>query len=264
MSAIVKMKQRRGTAVAWTSANPVLSAGEIGFETDTNKFKIGNGVTTWDSLNYFVDLDYIYPGLNFGLQDISAGVQESDITIYESGGVSEKKDGFILHLSWTGGTGAFAHTIDAAYTIGNQMSGFLADTAWQGDGAGELVLRLDKTNSKWLVLIPGIWDSGTFTNAHFEKHINKTMMCREQDTTTLTTSVARGNVWGSAAFAITFPIAFIGTVPQVTTTPNRTNNSPVWAASVLTATLTTANMSLMSSVSNAQGTIGYIAYGLWA
>lgn len=55
MSAIVKMKQRRGTAAAWTSANPILSAGEIGFETDTNKFKIGDGATVWNSLNYFID-----------------------------------------------------------------------------------------------------------------------------------------------------------------------------------------------------------------
>ena len=33
---------RRGTASQWTTANPTLAAGEIGFETDTNQFKIGN------------------------------------------------------------------------------------------------------------------------------------------------------------------------------------------------------------------------------
>lgn len=50
-----RMQQRRGTAAQWTSANPVLAAGEIGFETDTNKFKVGNGSTAWASLTYFVD-----------------------------------------------------------------------------------------------------------------------------------------------------------------------------------------------------------------
>jgi len=50
-----RMQQRRGTAAQWTSANPVLAAGEIGFETDTNKFKVGNGSTAWTSLTYFVD-----------------------------------------------------------------------------------------------------------------------------------------------------------------------------------------------------------------
>lgn len=47
-----KIQNRRGTAAEWTSANPVLSAGEIGFETDTLKFKIGNGVLTWAQLSY--------------------------------------------------------------------------------------------------------------------------------------------------------------------------------------------------------------------
>lgn len=48
----VKIQVRRGTASAWTSANPTLSAGEIGFETDTLKIKIGDGSTAWVSLGY--------------------------------------------------------------------------------------------------------------------------------------------------------------------------------------------------------------------
>ena len=43
---------RAGTASAWTTANPILAAGEPGVETDTNKLKIGNGVTAWNSLAY--------------------------------------------------------------------------------------------------------------------------------------------------------------------------------------------------------------------
>ena len=40
------------TAANWTSNNPTLLAGEIGFETNTNKFKIGDGSTAWTSLAY--------------------------------------------------------------------------------------------------------------------------------------------------------------------------------------------------------------------
>ena len=50
-----RMQQRRGTAEQWTSANPILAAGEIGFETDTGAFKIGNGSSTWSALKYFTD-----------------------------------------------------------------------------------------------------------------------------------------------------------------------------------------------------------------
>ena len=49
------MQQRRGTAAQWTAANPILAAGEIGFETDTSKFKMGNGSSTWSALQYFAN-----------------------------------------------------------------------------------------------------------------------------------------------------------------------------------------------------------------
>lgn len=47
-----QMQQRRDTAADWTSENPILLSGEIGYETDTGKFKIGDGSTRWDSLDY--------------------------------------------------------------------------------------------------------------------------------------------------------------------------------------------------------------------
>jgi hypothetical protein len=49
----VRQQQRRGTAAQWTAANPILSAAEIGFEIDTNKFKIGDGINRWADLIYF-------------------------------------------------------------------------------------------------------------------------------------------------------------------------------------------------------------------
>lgn len=46
------IKLRRGTATEWTTANPILAAGEMGIETDTSKFKFGDGVTAWNTLAY--------------------------------------------------------------------------------------------------------------------------------------------------------------------------------------------------------------------
>ena len=43
---------RRSTASQWSSDNPVLSAGEAGFESDSNKLKIGDGSTAWNLLSY--------------------------------------------------------------------------------------------------------------------------------------------------------------------------------------------------------------------
>ena len=48
----VQIQIRRGTAAAWTSANPTLAAGEFAVETDTDKYKFGDGSTAWTSLGY--------------------------------------------------------------------------------------------------------------------------------------------------------------------------------------------------------------------
>jgi hypothetical protein len=48
----IQFQFRRGTASQWTSANPTLASGELGLETDTYQFKIGNGATGWVGLPY--------------------------------------------------------------------------------------------------------------------------------------------------------------------------------------------------------------------
>ena len=48
----IKFQLRRDVAANWTSANPTLLAGEPGYETNTNKLKIGDGSTPWNLLPY--------------------------------------------------------------------------------------------------------------------------------------------------------------------------------------------------------------------
>ena len=48
----VQIQFRRATAAEWTAANTILAAGELGLETDTTYYKIGNGSTAWTSLAY--------------------------------------------------------------------------------------------------------------------------------------------------------------------------------------------------------------------
>lgn len=50
MSVLIQF--RRDTAANWTSVNPTLAVGEMGLETDTGQFKIGNGSTSWSGLPY--------------------------------------------------------------------------------------------------------------------------------------------------------------------------------------------------------------------
>jgi hypothetical protein len=46
------LQLRHSTALQWATVNPVLALAEMGMETDTNQFKIGDGVTSWNSIPY--------------------------------------------------------------------------------------------------------------------------------------------------------------------------------------------------------------------
>ena len=50
MSVLIRL--RRGTEYGWNSANIILASGEPGFELDTGRLKVGDGVTAWNSLSY--------------------------------------------------------------------------------------------------------------------------------------------------------------------------------------------------------------------
>ena len=54
MSISAVLRRRRDTAANWTAANPTPLAGQLCFETDTGRFKLGDGSTAWNALAYVV------------------------------------------------------------------------------------------------------------------------------------------------------------------------------------------------------------------
>jgi hypothetical protein len=74
-----RLQNRRDTAANWTSNNPTLAAGEIGYETDTGKLKIGTGSASWTSLGYTQ---------NGTVTSITAGTGLSGGTITSTGTVA--------------------------------------------------------------------------------------------------------------------------------------------------------------------------------
>ena len=69
------------TASQFTALNPVLELSEVGTETDTGKFKEGDGVTSWNSLPYGFtpssgnDIVSISVPVDFGFEGPSYGEQ---------------------------------------------------------------------------------------------------------------------------------------------------------------------------------------------
>ena len=82
MAVVTQIQIRRGTAAQWTSANPTLASGEWGFETDTNKAKIGNGSTAWNSLAYIIT------GATGTVTSVTAGTGLSGGTITTTGTIA--------------------------------------------------------------------------------------------------------------------------------------------------------------------------------
>jgi len=77
MAAQTILQFRRGTAALWASANPVLAAGEFGYETDTNKGKIGNGTTAYNSLSYVLGS---FPATQLSGTSLASNVVASSLT----------------------------------------------------------------------------------------------------------------------------------------------------------------------------------------
>lgn len=78
-----KILLRGDTAANWTTANPILAARELAIETDTDLYKIGNGVTAWNDLPYKalrqVDNATI---LNFANQAIPANPATDTLNVF--------------------------------------------------------------------------------------------------------------------------------------------------------------------------------------
>lgn len=52
-----RILMRSDTRENWVQNNPILLKGEIGLELNTKRYKIGNGIDTWDLLQYYAHLD---------------------------------------------------------------------------------------------------------------------------------------------------------------------------------------------------------------
>lgn len=73
------VKVKRATAARWASQNPVLAAGEIGYETDTRKMKLGDGTSSWTQLSYLV-ADGTGTGTNTGTGGQAATIRIGTVT----------------------------------------------------------------------------------------------------------------------------------------------------------------------------------------
>lgn len=102
MAVQTQIQVRRGTAASWTSTNPTLAAGEIGFESDTGKIKVGTGSATWNSLTYIGAanaIQYVYTAT--AGQTTFSGVDSNGLTLSYTVGAEQVYVNGVLQVRGT-------------------------------------------------------------------------------------------------------------------------------------------------------------------
>ncbi len=171
----VKIQLKRTTASSWTSLNTILAIGEIGFETDTKKFKIGDGTTAWASLPYSITANLASGTLN----DLG------DVTI------TDATNGDFLR--WNG-----TAWINDAVNLGSDTTGSFVQSLVAGTGV-TLTNNSGENTTPTIAIgqAVGTSDSPTFVN------VTASLTGNASTATTLQTSRTielTGDVTGSASF----------------------------------------------------------------
>lgn len=131
-----RLSIRRGTRDQWESENTILLEGEPGWEKDTKRLKIGDGVSAWKDLSYYTVGDSEAPGtvihdssvLPEYVNSVSGAVEYfgSKFKVYDEQGVNEFVAGltggapkYVVTLAaGTGGTASFVNENDNVFDNG--------------------------------------------------------------------------------------------------------------------------------------------------
>ena len=130
------IQPRRGTSDQWTSANPVLAVGEMGYETDTKKFKYGDGLSNWSDLPYGISTSNLADASFLGTELLTAVDVAAARTLLGIGTGTSVSATDIVDSTTIGRAVIKAASVDAAQTaIGGSTvgkAGFVAADAAAG------------------------------------------------------------------------------------------------------------------------------------
>lgn len=109
---------RRDTAVNWTIADPILANGEIGLETDTERFKIGNGISPWSERSYYANADFITAEVQDIINGLLAEAESTQVAIASA--LEEVNDAVVVAQD------AASDAADAVALAGTTTDGLVA------------------------------------------------------------------------------------------------------------------------------------------
>jgi hypothetical protein len=157
-----RMQQRKGTAAQWVSTNngdgPILNAGEIGYESDTNKFKIGDGINHWVDLNYFADVVELGGSIDDYVPLTQKGVANGVATLNSSGVIPSEQIPSLVGLDseiTTAVNNAVNALVDGAPAALNTLNELAAAIDDDADFAAEIIATMNNKQN----IIAGVSDT---------------------------------------------------------------------------------------------------------
>jgi hypothetical protein len=143
-----QIKQRRDTAANWASNNPTMGVGEVGWETDTRKAKLGDGATAWNALSYIVAPDSSALNASTSFAGDASGLYNALVVDRLSGDINFPGDGTITDVgtlsdySLGGTVGVLRWNGASALTL----------TGMQGGADGRAIFLVNVTSGQTLTL----------------------------------------------------------------------------------------------------------------
>ena len=155
-----RMLQRRGTAAQWANANPILGSGEIGFETDSGQFKIGDGTSNWSALSYFKNLEDL-GGLDDFILLTEKGAANGVATLDGSNLIPDAQI-----------PSSIARTTEVGNLVANAVSDLVGTAPGLLDTLGELADAINDDDSFYLTVANTINNSIDAANEYTDNNIS--------------------------------------------------------------------------------------------
>ena len=238
-----RMQQRRGTAAQWISTNggagPVLNAGEMGWESDTNKFKIGDGVNNWSNLDYFIDANStVNPAFGTSIVFEGATADSYETTVQVTDPTADRT------ITFPDATGTIALTSDIAElsqdAIDTALTAGTGITKTYNDGANTLTIAVDTTTIQARVADVSDTEIGYLNNVTSSIQTQLDAKSTESKTETLTNkSISFGsNTVTSTLAQLNSAVtdADVATLAGTETLTNKTLTTPTINGPTITAT----------------------------
>ena len=229
-----KIQVRRGTAADWSSNNPVLDLGELGFDTTNKILKIGNNINTWSTLPTYIALSNNANSFT-GTQAIATGSDTNKGLIVKRNSAAQSANllefqsstgSNLANFNYYGGlaTPSIQNTaFTAAGVVTNNVNGFLATSptlsATYGGTGNAYLDRTVVAQASMTTTVNGSATAGVMTSAFQSSGVDKYISLDASTSYYFEAFIPLSKAASATASTLQFSLIYLNASTGATTTP---------------------------------------------